>query len=99
MNFYASAVNHLICNEGKNPTIGDYSLPFETKKYRGKFALDTVHNPIWNPTHTLREDLPEALRESLPSAGQLQMELEAAAKALKKQKQRVVIVIVMDMYP
>lgn len=85
MNFYVSAVNHLICNEGDNPTIG-IILCRSKRKNTVEFALDTVHNPIGVSTYTLREDLPEALRGSLPSAGQLQMELEAAAKALKKQK-------------
>lgn len=85
MNFYVSAVNHLICTEGDNPTIG--IILCRSKKHNTvEFALDTVHNPIGVSTYTLQGDLPESLRDSLPSADQLQIELEAAAKAIEEQK-------------
>ena len=88
MNFYVSAVNHLIRSQGDNPTIG-IILCRSKKKNTVEFALDSVHNPIGVSTYTLRDDLPLELRDSLPTAGQLEMELEAAAQELEAQKHSV----------
>lgn len=87
MNFYVSAVNHLICSQGDNPTIG-IILCRSKKKNTVEFALDTVHNPIGVSTYTLQGDLPPAFKDSLPTAGQLEMELEAAAQEIESYKQR-----------
>jgi len=85
MNFYVSAVNHLICTEEDNPTIG-IILCRSKKKNTVEFALDTVHNPIGVSTYTLQDDLPPALKGNLPTADQLEMELEAAAQELEAQR-------------
>jgi len=85
MNFYVSAVNHLICTEEDNSTIG-IILCRSKKKNTVEFALDTVHNPIGVSTYTLQDDLPPALKGNLPTADQLEMELEAAAQELEAQR-------------
>lgn len=85
MNFYVSAVNHLICTKEDNPTIG-IILCRSKKKNTVEFALDTVHNPIGVSTYTLQDDLPPALKDNLPTAGQLEMELEAAAQDIEAQR-------------
>ena len=82
MNFYVTAVNHLLKDERDDPTIG-IVLCRSKKRTVVEFALNTVHNPIGVATYKLREDLPPALRKSLPSAEQLEFELEKAAQALE----------------
>ena len=77
MNFYVSAVNHLLRDDRDDPTIG-IVLCKSKKRTVVEFALETVHNPIGVSTYKLRDDLPPSLQGSLPTAEQLQMELEAA---------------------
>ncbi|MEM9214679.1 MAG: PDDEXK nuclease domain-containing protein [Cyanobacteria bacterium P01_F01_bin.150] len=87
MNFYVTAVNRLLKDERDDPTIG-IVLCRSKKRTVVEFALDTVHNPIGVATYKLREDLPPALRKSLPSAEQLEFELEKAAQALESEKKK-----------
>jgi predicted nuclease of restriction endonuclease-like (RecB) superfamily len=84
MNFYVSAVNHTVRTEGDNPTIG-IILCKSKSKTTVEFALDTVQNPIGVSTYKLREDLPPALKDSLPTAEQLEMELNSAIEALSEE--------------
>lgn len=84
MNFYVSAVNHLIRSEGDNPTIG-IVLCRSKSKTTVEFALDSVQNPIGVSTYTLRDQLPPTLRDSLPTAEQLEMELETAIQSIEEQ--------------
>jgi predicted nuclease of restriction endonuclease-like (RecB) superfamily len=81
MNFYISAVNHLLCDERDEPTIG-IVLCKSKKRTTVEFALDTVQNPIGVSTYKLRDQLPPALQDNLPTAQQLEMEMEAAISAL-----------------
>lgn len=81
MNFYISAVNHLLCDERNEATIG-IILCKSKKRTTVEFALDTVQNPIGVATYKLREELPPALRECLPTAEQLEMELDAAIREI-----------------
>lgn len=83
MNFYVSAVNHLIRTEGDNPTIGIILCKTKSKT-TVEFALDTVQNPIGVSTYKLRDDLPPSLKDNLPTAEQLEMELDAAVQDLEK---------------
>lgn len=87
MNFYVTAVNRLLKDERDDPTIG-IVLCRSKKRTVVEFALDTVQNPIGVATYKLREDLPPALRKSLPSAEQLEFELEKAAQALESNKKK-----------
>jgi predicted nuclease of restriction endonuclease-like (RecB) superfamily len=86
MNFYISAVNHTIRSAGDNPTIG-IILCRSQSKMTVEFALDTVQNPIGVSTYKLRDDLPPALKDSLPTAEQLEMELNTAITELAEQTQ------------
>lgn len=86
MNFYISAVNHTIRSAGDNPTIG-IILCRSKRKTTVEFALDTVQNPIGVSTYKLRDDLPPALKDSLPTAEQLEMELNTAMTELEEHNQ------------
>lgn len=82
MNFYISAVNHLLRDEQDNATIG-IILCKSKKRTTAEFALDTVQNPIGVATYQLREELPPALQRCLPTAKQLEMELDAALRDME----------------
>lgn len=85
MNFYVSAVNKLLRDDKVDqPTIG-IILCRSKKKTVVEFALETVQNPIGVSTYRLREELPVALQDNLPSAEQLEQELETAAAQLEDQ--------------
>lgn len=81
MNFYISAVNHLLCDERNEATIG-IILCKSKKRTTVEFALDTVQNPIGVATYKLRDELPPALQGCLPTAEQLEMELDAAIREI-----------------
>ncbi|HEY9879442.1 MAG TPA: PDDEXK nuclease domain-containing protein [Leptolyngbyaceae cyanobacterium] len=82
MNFYITAVNHLLRDERDDPTIG-IVLCRTKKRTIVEFALETVENPIGVSTYKLREDLPPDLQGQLPSAEQLGLEMEAAVAELE----------------
>lgn len=82
MNFYVNAVNDLLRDEQDNPTIG-IVLCRSKNRTIAEFALATVHNPIGVSTYKLRDELPPALRNSLPTAEQLERELEKAAREVE----------------
>ncbi len=83
MNFYISAINNTVRTERDNPTIG-IILCKSKKKTVVEFALDTVHNPIGVSTYNLRNDLPPALQDCLPTIEQLEMEVEAVVSELEE---------------
>lgn len=85
MNFYVEAVNNMLRSDIDQPTIG-IVLCRTKRRTVVEFALGSVQNPIGVATYRLREDLPDALRQSLPTAEQLEMELEAAATELEEKK-------------
>ncbi|MGJ3251046.1 MAG: PDDEXK nuclease domain-containing protein [Elainellaceae cyanobacterium] len=81
MNFYVEAVNRLLRSGIDQPTIG--IVLCRSKRHTVvEFALGSVRNPIGVATYKLREDLPADLRDCLPTAEQLEMELEAATVEL-----------------
>lgn len=82
MNFYVSAVNHLLRDEGDKPTIG-IILCRSKKKTVVEFALGTIQNPIGVSTYKLKDALPPSLAGKLPSAKELQVEIEMAAAELE----------------
>ncbi|NEQ49739.1 MAG: DUF1016 domain-containing protein [Leptolyngbya sp. SIO3F4] len=84
MNFYITAVNQLLCGDRDDPTIG-IILCRSKKQTIVEFALGTVQNPIGVSTYKLRDELPPALQESLPTVEQLEMELDTAFQELKSQ--------------
>ena len=50
-----------------------------------EYALQDIHKPIGVATYQLKEDLPEPLKNSLPSIEQLEMELQIAAAEIEEQ--------------
>lgn len=78
MNFYVAAVDNLLRSERDNRTIG-IILCKSKRKTTVEYALQEMGKPIGVSTFTLRESLPEPLRDSLPSVEQLETELEALA--------------------
>ena len=85
MNFYVSALNHTICTDGDNPTIG-IILCRSKSRTTVEFALDTVQNPIGVSTYKLRDNLPPALQHNLPTAEEFEQELDAAIKAIQAEE-------------
>lgn len=85
MNFYVEAVNNMLRSDIDQPTIG-IVLCRTKRRTVVEFALGSVQNPIGVATYRLREDLPDALRQSLPTAEQLEMELDAAATELEEKQ-------------
>lgn len=85
MNFYVSAVNHLLADDRTEPTIG-IVLCRSKQRTVVEFALDTVQNPIGVSTYKLRGSLPPELKDSLPTAEQLELEMEAAVAALEQRQ-------------
>ncbi|MBD2261046.1 PDDEXK nuclease domain-containing protein [Pseudanabaena sp. FACHB-2040] len=83
MNFYVEAVNRFLRKDLDNPTIG-IILCRSKRRTVVEFALGSVQNPIGVATYMLREDLPPALKDSLPTAEQLEMEMEAAVLELEE---------------
>ncbi|MBE7380477.1 MAG: DUF1016 family protein [Leptolyngbya sp. SIO1E4] len=82
MNFYVSAVDNYLCTEGDNRTIG-IILCRSKQRTTVEFALQDLQKPIGVSTYRLNQALPEALRDNLPTAKQLEMELEAAISELE----------------
>lgn len=81
LNFYISAINELIKEEHDNPTIG-ILLCKNKDNYEVEFALKDVNKPIGVSEYRY-VDLPKELQDSLPSAGDLQVELKRAENELK----------------
>ncbi|HBB32664.1 MAG TPA: DUF1016 domain-containing protein [Cyanobacteria bacterium UBA8803] len=85
MNFYVAAVDNLLRSSHDNRTIG-IILCRSKSKTTVEYALQEMGKPIGVSTFTLRESLPEPLRDSLPSVEQLEMELEAIATEFDETK-------------
>jgi predicted nuclease of restriction endonuclease-like (RecB) superfamily len=77
MNFYVSAVDHLIKTEEDKPTIG-IILCRAKNKTTVEFALQDLQKPIGVATYQLKNHLPKSLENSLPTAEQLESEMQAA---------------------
>jgi predicted nuclease of restriction endonuclease-like (RecB) superfamily len=74
MNFYISAVDDLLRHPEDRSTIG-LILCKGKKKTAVEYALRDVNRPIGVSTYQLKDSLPQALEESLPTVEQLEMEL------------------------
>ncbi|MCY7275793.1 MAG: PDDEXK nuclease domain-containing protein [Phormidesmis sp. CAN_BIN44] len=86
MNFYVSAVDHFIRTEEDKPTIG-IILCRSKRKTTVEFALQGVQKPIGVATYQLKQHLPETLKENLPTAEQLEMEVDAALLGIEAQEE------------
>lgn len=76
LNFYVSAVDNLLRSDGDNRTIG-MILCRSKSDITVQYALQDVQKPIGVSTYRLKEDLPDAIKGSLPTVEQLQMELNS----------------------
>ncbi|HEY9695861.1 MAG TPA: PDDEXK nuclease domain-containing protein [Trichocoleus sp.] len=77
MNFYVAAVDNLLRSPKDESTIG-IILCKSKDKTTVEFALQGVQKPIGVATFQLNRELPESLKDSLPTAEQLEVELNAA---------------------
>ena len=77
MNFYLSAVDDQLREEGLNPTIG-LILCKERNRVVVEYALRGSSKPIGVAEYRMTEKLPRPLRGSLPSTGDLEKELSTA---------------------
>lgn len=78
MNFYVSAVDDMLRRGDDQPTIG-LVLCKSKRKTTAEYALRNLNTPIAVSTH----QMPDPLRESLPTPAQLEMELDAAISGLE----------------
>lgn len=82
MNFYVTAVDHLIRRPGDEPTIGLIICKSKNKTIV-EYALNKLQNPIGVATFQLKQELPDLLQESLPTIEQLELQLAEIAKAFE----------------
>lgn len=75
MNFYVSAVNALLRHTDDQPTIGIVLCKSKNKTV-AELALQGMTQPIGVSTHRIGIELPEQLRNILPTVEQLEMELQ-----------------------
>lgn len=77
INFYVNAVDDLLRHPDDQPTIG-IVLCKSSENTIVEYSLRGINTPIGVSTHSIKE-LPENLKESLPTVEQLQQELNEAA--------------------
>lgn len=77
MNFYLSALDDRLRQEGDGPSIG-LVLCKERNRVVAEYALRGIAVPIGVAEYRLMDDLPARLKESLPSPEQLESELAGA---------------------
>lgn len=73
LNFYISAINKLVKDESDNPTIG-ILLCKNKDDFEVEFSLKDINNPIGVSSFSYTE-LPENIKNSLPTIEQLRQEL------------------------
>lgn len=74
LNFYLSAVDSLLKTEQDNPTIG-ILLCRDKDKIETEFALRDINKPMGVSEFTLTEILPDHLKGSLPTVGEIESDL------------------------
>lgn len=77
LNFYVAAVNNLLAQSSDNPTIGIILCKTKSKT-TVEYALQGYTQPIGVSTYQLQSQLPEGLKDNLPTVEQLEMELSEA---------------------
>lgn len=85
MNFYVSAVDNLLKSDRDEATIG-IILCKSKDKTTVEFALQGMQKPIGVATFQLKRDLPDSLKESLPTAEQLEVQLNMAIQEVQEEK-------------
>lgn len=84
INFYVNAVDEKLRHPDDQPTIG-IVLCKSKEDTIVEYSLRGINTPIGVSTHSIKE-LPENLRESLPTVEQLQQELNEAATDIEARK-------------
>jgi predicted nuclease of restriction endonuclease-like (RecB) superfamily len=74
MNFYVSAVDDLLRHEADQPTIGIILCKTKNKTI-AEYALRDVQKPIGISTHRFSQELPEAMKDRLPSVEALEKQI------------------------
>lgn len=83
MNFYVSAVDHLLKTDEDKPTIGIILCRSKTKT-TVEYALQDLQKPIGVATYQLKTHLPKSLENSLPTAEQLEIQVQVALSDLEE---------------
>ncbi|MBF2035124.1 MAG: DUF1016 family protein [Leptolyngbyaceae cyanobacterium T60_A2020_046] len=78
MNFYVSAVDDLLRHPSDQPTIGIILCKSKNKAV-AEYALRDVNKPIGISTHRVARDLPDPLKQQLPSIEVLEKELDTVS--------------------
>jgi len=86
LNFYISAVNELVKDDVDNPTIG-ILLCKNKDNYEVEFALKDINKPIGVSEYRYKE-LPEKIKQGLPTLEQLTMEIKNLVDAEIPTKQQ-----------
>jgi predicted nuclease of restriction endonuclease-like (RecB) superfamily len=81
MNFYVSAIDDLLRHPDDRPTIG-IILCRNKNRAIAEYALRDVQKPIGISTHRLATELPDPLRNQLPSVERLEQELKTIEPSL-----------------
>jgi predicted nuclease of restriction endonuclease-like (RecB) superfamily len=78
MNFYVSAVDEVLRHPDDQPTIG-LILCRSKSRTIAEFSLRGMSQPIGVATHLIGKELPDSLKDALPTIEQLEAELNSAA--------------------
>jgi predicted nuclease of restriction endonuclease-like (RecB) superfamily len=84
MNFYVSAVDEVLRHPDDQPTIG-LILCRSKSRTIAEFSLRGMSQPIGVATHAIGQELPDSLKDVLPTVEQLEAELNNAAIAIEAQ--------------
>jgi predicted nuclease of restriction endonuclease-like (RecB) superfamily len=82
MNFYVSAVDEVLRHPDDQPTIG-LILCRSKSRTIAEFSLRGMSQPIGVATHAIGKELPDSLKDALPTVEQLEAELNTAAEAIE----------------
>jgi predicted nuclease of restriction endonuclease-like (RecB) superfamily len=83
MNFYVSAVDEVLRHPDDQPTIG-LILCRSKSRTIAEFSLRGMSQPIGVATHAIGKELPDSLKDALPTVEQLEAELNNAAIAIEE---------------
>ena len=86
MSFYVAAVDNLLRTDRDDPTIG-IILCKSKDRTTVEYALQGSQQPIGVSSYKLRDNLPESLKQQLPTSEQLEMGLESAIQELESREE------------
>lgn len=75
MQFYLTALNETVKTEEENPSIG-IIICKEKDRTTVEYALKDLNSPMGIATYTIKEELPEGMKNLLPSAEEIAKSLE-----------------------